>query len=120
MSTLIVVHGARQHKSKVTPGTLLSQVLTDACAALALGEPAQYALLHGGAVKKPLDLATPFRLSGLANNVRRSSSSVSVSLTFLVCQAKVVLERRASAAAVRASVTLQLSDAREFRLGNRF
>lgn len=72
MSTVTVVFGARQHKSKVTPGTLLSQVLADACTALALGDASQYALLHGGAVKKPLDLATPFRLSGLANNVSQN------------------------------------------------
>jgi hypothetical protein len=66
----VVVFGSRQHKAKVTPGTHLAQVLADACAAWKLDE-SQYELLPANAPKpKPLDLGTPWRLAGLANNVR--------------------------------------------------
>jgi tether containing UBX domain for GLUT4 len=90
MSTLIVIYGARQHKVKTTPGMLLAQVLSDACIGLALGDSASFVLMHGTTSKKPVDLATPVRLSGLANN------------------AKLLLERRRRGPGKElASVTLQ-------------
>lgn len=90
MATLIVVYGARQHKVKTTPGMLLAQVLSEACSGLALGDSAQFVLMHGTTSKKPVDLATPVRLSGLANN------------------AKLLLERRRRGPGKElASVTLQ-------------
>lgn len=64
-----VVFGARQHKAKVTPGTLLAQVLAEACATWRLDE-SQFDLISQVKTKgSPIDLGSTWRLSGLANNV---------------------------------------------------
>jgi hypothetical protein len=72
----VVVFGSRQHKAKVTPGTHLAQVLADACAAWNLDD-SQYELISSAnaAKAKPVDLGTPWRLAGLANNVKKTKQN---------------------------------------------
>jgi hypothetical protein len=67
---------SRQHKAKVTPGTHLAQVLADACAAWNLDD-SQYELISSAnaAKAKPVDLGTPWRLAGLANNVKKTKQN---------------------------------------------
>jgi hypothetical protein len=66
-------------KIKVSPATLMTEVLADYCKQKGM-EVERATLLHKG---KPVDLSTPFRLSGLSNNAtltvgQRASTAVPV------------------------------------------
>ncbi len=66
-------------KMKVSPGTLMTEVLQDYCKQKKL-DADRATLLHKG---KAVDLSTPFRLTGLSNNAtltvgQRASSAVPI------------------------------------------
>ncbi len=88
---IVVLQDARSNektKIKVSPGTLMTEVLADYCKQKGL-ELERATLLHKG---KPLDLSSPFRLTGLANN------------------ATLTVGQRASAAVPVCTIALQLED----------
>ncbi|KAK9474349.1 GLUT4 regulating protein TUG-domain-containing protein [Dipodascopsis tothii] len=65
-SNVVVLYNARRVPIKVSPGTLLQEVLSQACDKLALGAD-DHALRHG---KILVDLSLPFRLANLVSGAK--------------------------------------------------